>query len=227
MAVAHDVVRMAHGFPKRTTCTCIFRASVSPASHVRFATLRRRSTGAAMLRFLLLAAALAPGPAHAQDALLPNTPVRALDLQRYAGQWHEIARLPMFFQRKCVANTTAIYTPRPDGRLGVRNACDRADGRQQVAEGVARPVPAGLGQLEVRFAPDWLAWLPVTWADYWVLEVDPAYRWAVVGGPSRKYLWVLSRTPDMTRTQYDAIRTRAAQRGYAVDKLVLGGTLTD
>jgi apolipoprotein D and lipocalin family protein len=180
-----------------------------------------------MFRSLLLAAALAGGVAHAQEAPLPNTSVPALDLQRYAGQWHEIAHLPMFFQRKCVANTTATYTPRADGSIGVRNACDKADGEQQIAEGTARPVAGHPGRLEVRFAPDWLGWLPMTWADYWVLELDPDYRWAVVGGPSRKYLWILSRTPDMTRSQYDAIRARAARRGYPVDRLVQAGTLTD
>ena len=85
----------------------------------------------------------------------------------------------------------------------------------------------GEGRLEVRFAPDWLAWAPMVWADYWVVELDPDYRWAVVGGPSRKYLWILSRTPTMDSTQYDAIRARAAQRGYPVEKLVLPGKTLD
>ena len=67
----------------------------------------------------------------------------------------------------------------------------------------------------------------MVWADYWVVELDPEYRWAVVGGPSRKYLWILSRTPTMDRTQYDAIRARAAQRGYPVEKLVLPGKTLD
>ena len=174
-----------------------------------------------MIRPLLLALALTCASASAQDAALPNTPVQALDLQRYAGQWHEIARRPMFFQRKCVANVTATYTLRADGKVGVRNACDDKDGEAMVSEGVARPVSGQPGQLEVRFAPDWLAWAPMTWADYWVVELDPDYQWAVVGGPSRKYLWVLSRTPSMSRGQFDAIRARAAQRGYPVDRLLM------
>ena len=176
---------------------------------------------------LLLILTLACAAARAQDAL-PNQPVPALDIQRYAGEWHEIAHLPMFFQRKCVANITATYTPRADGTVGVRNACDNQDGERMVSEGTARPVAGKPGQLEVRFAPDWLAWAPVVWADYWVLEVDPAYRWAVVGGPDRKYLWVLSRTPTMASAEFDGIRERAAARGYPVGKLVLpGATLTD
>lgn len=174
-----------------------------------------------MIRSFLLALVLACGAAGADDAALPNASVPALDLQRYGGEWHEIARLPMFFQRKCVANTTATYTPRADGLVGVRNACDRKDGVRMVSEGTARPVAGHPGRLQVRFAPDWLAWAPMVWADYWVVELDPGYRWAVVGGPSRKYLWILSRTPTMDRAQYEAIRARAARRGYPVEQLIL------
>ena len=178
-----------------------------------------------MIRSLLLslttAMALASFPLSAQDAALPNTSVPALDLQRYAGQWHEIARLPMFFQRKCAANVTATYTPREDGKIGVRNACDDKDGVAMVSEAVARPVSGQPGQLQVRFAPAWLSWAPMVWADYWVVELDPDYQWAVVGGPSREYLWVLSRTPTLDRAQFDSIRARAARRGYPVDQLVM------
>ena len=179
-----------------------------------------------MIRSLLLAIALAGGTADARDAALPNASVPAMDLQRYSGEWHEIARLPMFFQRNCVANITATYTLRADGLVGVRNDCDDKDGGRMLSEGTARPVAGHPGRLQVRFAPDWLAWAPMAWADYWVVDLDPDYRWAVVGGPSRKYLWILSRTPSMDRAQYDGIRARAARRGYPVDELVLPrGTL--
>jgi apolipoprotein D and lipocalin family protein len=180
-----------------------------------------------MIRSLLLLLALASGAVGAREAALPNASLPMLDLQRYAGEWHEIARLPMFFQRKCVANTTATYTPRADGTVGVRNACDDKDGGRMVSTGTARPVPGHPGRLQVRFAPDWLGWAPMVWADYWVVDLDPDYRWAVVGGPSRSYLWILSRTPRMDRAQYDAIRARAAQRGYPVEKLVLPGNTLD
>ena len=177
------------------------------------------STHRALTLLLLLAAV----PASAQEAALPNVAVPTLDLKRYAGKWHEIAHLPMFFQRKCTANITATYTVREDDKVDVRNACEKADGKTMVSEGIARSVAGQPGQLEVRFAPDWLAWLPMTWADYWVIEIDPDYRWAVVGGPSRDYLWILSRTPAMARADYDAIRVRAARRRYPVDKLVVPG----
>ncbi len=110
--------------------------------------------------------------------------------------------------------------------MGVRNTYRTRDGRTDVADGVARPLPGMPGALQVRFVPDWLAWLPFTWADDWVVELNPDYRWAVVGSPSRDSLWVLSRTPAMPRAQFEAIRARAAQRGDPVQHLVLPpGTL--
>lgn len=175
-----------------------------------------------MLRYVLIAAMAASASVQAAE---PNASVPTLDLQRYAGTWHEIAHLPMFFQRKCVSDITAQYTPRADGSIDVRNACRTAQGEQQVSEGLARPVAGHPGRLQVRFAPGWLSWVPGVWADYWVVELDPDYRWAVVGGPSRKYLWVLSRKPGMPRAQFDAIRARAAARGYPVEKLVIAAPL--
>jgi len=164
--------------------------------------------------------------AQTQTAPLPNDAVPALDLQRYSGQWHEIAHLPMFFQRNCAAHITAEYTPQADGSVGVRNACDDKAGKRIVSEGAARGMAGHPGRLEVRFAPAWLAWAPFVWADYWVIELDPDYRWAVVGGPDRKYLWVLSRTPTLPRAKFEAIKVRTARRGYPVDRLVLpAGTL--
>ena len=92
---------------------------------------------------------------------VPNEPTRTLDLARYAGQWHEIAHLPMFFQRHCVDNITATYTVRPDGTLGVHNACRTQDGSMQASDGAAKTVPGQpAGALKVRFAPAWLSWLP-------------------------------------------------------------------
>lgn len=180
-----------------------------------------------MLQLLLtVAMAAAPSP-PAQRAAAPmaNAPVPALDLDRYLGEWHEIAHLPMFFQRKCAGDVTATYTRLPDGNIEVRNACRNTAGGRDESVGVARPVAGRPGALQVRFAPAWLGWLPGIWADYWVVELDPAYQWAVVGGPSRKYLWVLSRTPAMDRTVFDGIKARAAARGYPVDKLLMMGTL--
>lgn len=154
-----------------------------------------------------------------------NQPVAALDLQRYSGRWHEIAHLPMFFQRKCGSDITAIYAPRADGNIAVRNACRTKSGEMDASEGVARPVDGQPGALEVRFAPDWLAWLPMVWGDYWVIDLDPDYQWAVVGGPSRKYLWILSRTPAMTPELFARLKARTVARGYDLAPLVVAAPI--
>lgn len=159
--------------------------------------------------------------AHAAAATLPNQPVRLLDLQRYAGQWHEIAHLPMYFQRQCVDKITATYSINPDNTIAVKNACRNRDGSMDKADGVARKTEGPAGALKVRFAPGWLSWLPWVWADYWVIELDPDYQWAVVGSPSRKYLWILSRSPTMDEQLFQNLRSRAEQRGYPVNKLVI------
>ena len=95
------------------------------------------------------------------EAAKPVASVPALDISRYAGQWYEIAHLPMSFQDKCTGDITAAYTLREDALIGVRNACRAAEGETSVAEGVARPVEGHPGRLEVRFAPNWLSWIPL------------------------------------------------------------------
>lgn len=167
---------------------------------------------------VLALAALAIAPAlHAAE---PLESVPRLDLARYAGTWHEQAHLPMVFQRKCAKNTTATYTVRPDGNIDVLNRCETRDGRAIDAHGLARPVADAPGRLEVRFAPAALSFLPFVWADYWVTDLDPAYRWAVVGEPRRKYLWVLARDKQLPRDELDAIVERAKAKGFATEDLV-------
>jgi apolipoprotein D and lipocalin family protein len=165
--------------------------------------------------------------------LLSATAVRAaevvsvaeLDIGRYAGQWHEIARLPMFFQRKCVRETTAQYTLNEDGQIGVRNRCRNDDGELEEVEGVARRVEGHPGRLQVRFAPDWLSWLPFTWADYWVIALDSEYQWAVIGEPGRDYLWILARTPELGRTQFEQIKAQVVAMGYELDDLIVSAPI--
>lgn len=174
------------------------------------------------LRAVLLSLLLLPAsPVAAQD-ISRNMPVPVLDLERYAGTWYEVAHLPMFFQRKCVRDTTATYTLQDDGTIEVRNACTTAKGKRIEALGVAQPVPGNPGSLRVRFAPKWTSWLPMTWAPYWVIGVDPDYRWAVVGGPDRDHLWILSRDPVMDAQLYATLVEQLGALGYPVDELVRG-----
>ena len=173
------------------------------------------------LGVLLLLLVLSP---HARAAS-PVTSVPQLDISRYAGQWHEIAHLPFSFQGKCASDITAAYTLREDGQVGVRNACRTTGGAMKVADGIARTVPGHPGRLQVRFTPDWLAWIPLLWADYWVIDLDPGYTWAVVGEPDREYLWILSREPAMDRALFEQIKVRATAMGYDLAPLIMAAPL--
>ena len=76
-------------------------------------------------------------------------------------------------------------------------------------------------KLKVRFAPQWLSFLDAVWGDYWVLDLDPAYQLVAVGEPKREYLWVLSRTPTVPATEYQALLKRLTAQGFDVRKLEL------
>lgn len=147
-------------------------------------------------------------------------PVPSLDVARYMGTWYEIAKYPNRFQKKCLRNTSAQYSLQEDGRIKVVNSCLQAEGKTDVAEGEARQVGnTNSPQLEVRFAPAWLSWLPMVWGDYWVIDLDPQYQLAAVSEPEREYLWILSRTPQVSQTAYDALLTRLRAKGFDLDKL--------
>ena len=151
--------------------------------------------------------------ACAQRGAPPRT-VESLDLGRYAGTWYEIASFPSWFQRDCVA-TQATYTLRDDGQVGVANACREKtlDGKWNGIEGVAWPaVPGDFTKLKVQF------FWPLR-GDYWVLALDPEYRWSLVGHPNRDYLWVLSRTRALDDATYAQILKLASAQGYDVTRL--------
>jgi len=168
----------------------------------------------ALALLVALVAAIAAPTIPAAD---PLPVVRELDLDRYAGTWHEIARYPNFFERDCAADVTASYTRSTIDTIAVVNACRKEDGALIRAEGLARIVAPA--KLEVRFAPAWLGWLPFVWGDYWVIELAPDYSYAVVGEPSREYLWILARNPRMDDTTYARIAGGLARFGYDAAKL--------
>jgi apolipoprotein D and lipocalin family protein len=175
-----------------------------------------------MKRFLItLAAALCTSFASAQDAA-PLQPVPSVDLTRYTGTWYEIAHYPNYFQRMCAAGTQAQYSSLPSGNIQIRNRCLNDKKEEVAVTGQARVLPgAGNAKLLVRFAPDWLAWLPFVWAPYWVIQLADNYRYAVVSEPSRDYLWILSRTPTLPDADMQAIKTRLTAQGFDLTKLKL------
>lgn len=167
-------------------------------------------------RFTPLLAALSlalPGAAAAQNApdSEPET-VEWVDLERYMGLWYEYAKLPNSFQDQCVANTTAEYTLREDGRVDVVNRCDTADG-VDVATGVARIVDEETNaKLEVSFVE--IFGLNLFWGDYWVIGLGNDYEYAVVGHPERKFGWLLVRDPDVSEDLMDEMFFTLESRGY-------------
>ena len=142
----------------------------------------------------------------------PVVSVAEVDLSRYIGKWYEIASFPMFFQRKCVANTTAEYQSNDSGGIRVLNRCNTEKGVDE-ALGVATVVP-GFGNSRLKVSFFW----PFT-GDYWILGLDPEYRFAVVGSPNRKYLWILSRTPQLPAPLLDAALAAAQAQGFDVKEL--------
>jgi apolipoprotein D and lipocalin family protein len=147
--------------------------------------------------------------------------VTVVDLDRYAGHWYEISRLPNRFQKGCSGNVTAEYVVREDGRIDVINRCSATDGEEIRAEGVARIVDdTTRAKLKVRFAPAFLSFLPMVWGNYWIIDLAPDYSYAVVGEPSRKYLWVLSREQAMEEATYRGILERIKAQGYDPNDLV-------
>jgi len=147
--------------------------------------------------------------------------VPRVDLEKYAGEWFEVARFPNRFQTDCAGDVTARYVRRTDGRIDVTNRCRQADGSFKEAQGVARIVDAATSaKLEVRFAPALLSFLPFVWGDYWIIGLAPDYSWAVVGSPDRKYLWVLSRSKALATTSYDAAVATAKANGFDIARLV-------
>ena len=151
----------------------------------------------------------------------PPQTVPAVDLQRYAGQWFEIARFPNKFQQECAGDVVVFYTVRPDGRLDVDNRCRKADGTTDRAVGIARRASddGSNSRLEVRFAPAWLSFIPAVWGDYWILGLDADYRLALVGSPDREFLWLLSRDPSPAEAEVSRMTSIARDQGFDVDRL--------
>jgi apolipoprotein D and lipocalin family protein len=146
----------------------------------------------------------------------PHLPtVSHVDLDRYLGTWYEIARYPAPFQEGCVA-TNASYSKHERGGIRVLNRClvESLDGELREAEGRARVVDTETNaRLKVTF------FWPF-YGDYWVLGLGEDYEWALIGEPSRKYLWILSRSPHMDPDVYAGILGRLPALGYDAERLL-------
>lgn len=147
--------------------------------------------------------------------MIDKTTVKELDLNRYLGTWYEIARFPHSFEKGLVG-VTATYSMRPDGKIKVvnRGRKNTLDGELSSAEGKAKiPDPSKPANLKVAFF-----W--IFYAEYNVLELDENYQYALIGSSSDKYLWILSRTPQLDETIYLSLVEKAKSRGYDISKLI-------
>jgi apolipoprotein D and lipocalin family protein len=138
-----------------------------------------------------------------------------VDLNRYLGRWYEIARYPAWFEKDCMG-ATAEYSRNPDGTVKVVNSARlrTLDGPVKTAVGRARAVDAATpAKLKVAF-------FLFFEGDYWILELGENYDYALVGEPSRKYLWILSRTPQMDEAFYQQILSRLPAKDYDPARLI-------
>jgi len=143
----------------------------------------------------VLAAGLAFAYAEGSSDL---TTVPSVDLNRYVGQWYEIARYPNRFQKQCAGDVTATYTAIGDSKIEVLNSCRNKDGRNEIAKGKARVAdPNSKARLRVTF------FWPF-YGDYWIIGLDPEYR-----------------SPQMDESDYRRAVSIVREKGYDPSKLVL------
>jgi apolipoprotein D and lipocalin family protein len=138
-----------------------------------------------------------------------------VELKRYQGRWYEVARLPLFWERKCARNVMATCTLRADGKIEVLHACRKANGQIAKSTGIAVPVHKNgpFSKLKVCF------FWPFS-GDYWILDLDPQYRWALVGTPNKRHLWLLSRTPALNPRIVEHLIGRAKGDGFDTSRLI-------
>lgn len=160
--------------------------------------------------FLTRAAAIVVLLLLTADTVMAQRPlIKDLDRERYLGTWYEIARFPHSFEKGLVG-VTATYSMRSDGKIKVENAgfMNSLDGERKVALGKAKLAGKPTdGHLKVSF-------FLFFYADYFIMDLDPEYRWALIGSKSDKYLWILSRTPQLDDQTYNMILNKARGLGY-------------
>jgi len=143
---------------------------------------------------------------------IPTAP--NVDLTRYQGTWYEIARLPLSWENKCVANVTATYTLRPDGKVTVLNQCRKKDGTETASSGTAEVATKDNSNSKLKITFFW----PFK-GDYWILALDPDYSWALVGTPNLRNLWILSRSPNLDAPVLDKLIEQARRLGFDTARL--------
>lgn len=133
-----------------------------------------------------------------------------LTLEKYLGDWYEIARFDHKFERG-IQFSKANYSLREDGKVAVLNTGIK-DGKAREASGKAKFTDTPRILRVSFFGP--------FYGDYRVMLLDAAYQWVLVGGSDERYLWILARTPKLTEEVKETILNEAKRRGYDVGKLI-------
>lgn len=141
---------------------------------------------------------------------IDNSTVKSVDLNRYLGSWYEIAKYDHVFERG-LDYAMANYTLREDGKIDVLNTGIK-DGRAKDAKGIAKTTNIP-GLLKVSFFGPF-------YSDYRIMMLDTNYQYVLVGGSNDKYLWILSRTPQLDDATRSLILAEANRRGYDTGKLI-------
>jgi apolipoprotein D and lipocalin family protein len=163
-----------------------------------------------MKRFIFIMTVLIGGCVNEENSL---ETVKNVDIKRYMGLWYEIARLPNSFEEG-LTNVTAQYSLNADGTVRVYNKGfkEAENNKLDEAEGKAYAVDSSNSKLKVTF------FWPF-YGDYWIIFLAGDYSYAVVGSPSRSYLWILSRTPTMEKSTYDDLLQAVKDKGFDITKL--------
>ena len=141
-------------------------------------------------------------------------PAKAVELSRYLGHWFELARYENSFETNC-EGVTADYSLRGDGMINVVNTCQKGgvDGARKTAEGRAKIVPdSGNAKLKVSFFGPF-------YGDYWILDHAPDYTWSIIGEPSGRYLWILTRTAKLSDQTRKMLARKVQSLGYDLQLL--------
>ena len=170
----------------------------------------RIKLSSAALRRGILVSFLALAAGCASTLKVDNAPVAALDLNRYLGEWYEIARFDHSFERG-VEQAKANYTQNADGTIKVVNSGIK-NGKPKTAIGKGKTTDTP-GLLRVSFFGPF-------YADYRVLMIDADYTYALVGSGGPGYLWILSRTSVLPESSKNGLIAEAKRRGYDTDQLI-------
>lgn len=141
-----------------------------------------------------------------------NSTTPTLDIQRFMGRWHEIARYEHRFE-KGMTHVSATYTLSGNGKIEVLNEGLKEGKHKQIKGRAKQPNPQDPGKLKVSF----FLWF---YSDYYVLYIDPEYRYLLVGSSSDKYLWIMSREKSLAKETLDQLIDKLRVRGYDTDKLL-------